>query len=172
MSPLTPPAQSKIFDLDKLTRLRNSWRKKGQTVVFTNGCFDILHAGHIKYLEAASQLGDHLIVALNDDDSVKKLKGEERPINVLNSRLYLVASLRCVDAVCSFSGDTPIDIIEELKPDILVKGGDYKPENVVGAEEVRSWGGRVEIIPFVEGYSTTKLESRILDLHRKKRDNQ
>ena len=172
MSPLTPPAQSKIFDLDKLTRLRNSWRKKGQTVVFTNGCFDILHAGHIKYLEAASQLGDHLIVALNDDDSVKRLKGEERPINVLNSRLYIVASLRCVDAVCSFSEDTPLDVIEALKPDILVKGGDYKPENVVGAEEVRSWGGRVEIIPFVEGYSTTKLESRILDLHRKKRDNQ
>ncbi len=168
MSPLTPPAQSKIYDLDDLLRLRKAWKKKGQTVVFTNGCFDILHAGHIKYLEEASSKGERLVIAVNDDESVTRLKGDQRPINVLNSRLYLLASLRCVDAVCSFSGDTPLQVIEALHPDVLVKGGDYKAEHIVGAKEVLSWGGSVEVIPFVEGYSTTKLESKILDLYRNK----
>ena len=102
MSPLIPPAQSKIYTTAKLDKLRETWRKKGKTVVFTNGCFDILHAGHIKYLEAAAQSGDYLVVAVNADDSVKRLKGEDRPINTLESRMYLVASLSCVDAVCSF----------------------------------------------------------------------
>jgi len=170
MPPLTQPAQSKIHELEKLVRLCNSWKKKGQKIVFTNGCFDILHAGHIQYLEAAAQKGDRLIVAVNDDDSVKKLKGESRPINVLNSRLYLLASLQCVDAVCSFSEDTPITVIEAIRPDVLVKGGDYKADEIVGAKEVVSWGGEVEIIPFVEGYSTTKLESKILALYKSKKD--
>ncbi len=169
MSPLTPPGQSKIHEPDQVIRLINSWRKKGQKIVFTNGCFDILHAGHIKYLEAASLMGDRLVVAVNDDDSVTRLKGASRPINVLNSRLYILASLRCVDAVCSFSGDTPLKVIEALKPDVLVKGGDYKPEDIVGAKEVKSWGGHVEVIPFVDGYSTTKIESRLLDLLRNKK---
>lgn len=170
MPPLTQPALSKIHELDKLVRLSNSWKKKGDKIVFTNGCFDILHAGHIQYLEAAAQKGDRLIIAVNDDDSVKKLKGESRPINVLSSRLYLLASLQCVNAVCSFSEDTPIEVIKALKPDVLVKGGDYRADDIVGAKEVASWGGKVEIIPFVEGYSTTKLESKILSLYKSKKD--
>lgn len=170
MSPSTPPALSKIHELGKLVTLSNSWKENGQTIVFTNGCFDILHAGHIQYLEAAAQKGDRLIVAVNDDESVKKLKGDSRPINILNSRLYLLASLQCVDAVCSFSEDTPINVIEALSPDVLVKGGDYKADEIAGAKEVVSWGGRVEIIPYEEGYSTTKLENRILDIYRSKKD--
>ena len=169
MSPLIPPAQSKIYTTAKLDKLRETWRKKGKTVVFTNGCFDILHAGHIKYLEAAAQKGDYLVVAVNDDESVTRLKGEDRPINTLESRMYLVASLSCVDAVCSFESDTPLELINKLQPDVLVKGGDYKPEDIVGAKEVLASGGKVEVIPFVEGYSTTKIESRILDLYKKKK---
>jgi|SRR5688572_29700857 len=173
MSPLTPPALSKIHPLKDLEQIIDTWKQRGEEIVFTNGCFDILHAGHIQYLEAAAQKGDRLIVALNSDDSVKKLKGELRPINVLNSRMYIVASLQCVDAVVSFEEDTPINVINALKPDILVKGGDYKKEDIVGAEEMESWGGSVEVIPFVEGFSTTKIESKILDrLRNKKREDQ
>jgi rfaE bifunctional protein nucleotidyltransferase chain/domain len=167
MSPITRLTSDKIFDLAKLKTLRESWRKQGQLVVFTNGCFDILHAGHIKYLESAAALGDHLIIAVNSDESVRKLKGESRPINILSSRLYLLASLSCVDGVFPFTEETPLEVIKQLKPDVLVKGGDYKPENMVGAKEVMSWGGHVEVIPYVEGFSTTKLESKILELHRK-----
>ena len=167
MSLITPPAGNKIFDLDRMKQLRDTWRDNGQTVIFTNGCFDILHAGHIRYLESAAQLGDHLIIAVNSDESVRKLKGESRPINILASRLYLLASLSCVDAVFPFFEETPLEVINELKPDVLVKGGDYLRENIVGAKEVMSWNGRVEVIPYVEGYSTTKLESKILDLHRR-----
>ena len=147
MSHITPPAGSKIFDIDRMEKLCNSWRKRGEKIVFTNGCFDILHAGHIKYLESAAQLGDHLIIAVNSDESVTKLKGESRPINILSSRLYLLGSLSCVDAVFPFTEETPLQVITILKPDVLVKGGDYKPEKIVGAKEVLSWGGRVEVIP-------------------------
>ena len=172
MSPLTPPAQSKIHSQDHLLDLVEDWRKKGFKIVFTNGCFDILHAGHIKYLEAAAAKGDKLIVAANSDESVTKLKGESRPINILSSRMYLLASLQCVDAVCSFEVDTPIDVIKEIKPDVLVKGGDYAIENIVGGKEVLAWGGQVEVIPFVDGYSTTKIESKILDRFRKKNEKE
>jgi len=144
------------------------WHDAGEEIVFTNGCFDILHAGHIAYLEEAAKLGDRLIIGVNDDDSTRRLKGETRPINVLSSRLYLLASLSTVDAVVSFSEDTPLNLIKQLHPDVLVKGGDYKPENIVGAEEVKSWGGEVKVIPFLEGFSTTKLESKILSLHKSK----
>lgn len=171
MSPITPRAEVKIFDIDRMKNLRESWRSQGQKVVFTNGCFDILHAGHIRYLESAARLGDRLVIAVNSDDSVRKLKGESRPINVLASRLYLLASLSCVDAVFPFQEDTPLEVILQIKPDVLVKGGDYKPEKIVGAREVLSWGGLVEVIPYVEGFSTTKLESKILALHlRDKKD--
>ena len=171
MSPITPRAESKIFDIDRMKSLRESWNSQGQKIVFTNGCFDILHAGHIQYLETAAQLGDRLIIAVNSDDSVRKLKGESRPINVLASRLYLLASLSCVDAVFPFTEETPLEVILQLKPDVLVKGGDYKPENIVGATEVLSWGGCVEVIPYVAVFSTTKLESKILALHpRDKKD--
>jgi len=162
------PAGEKIFERDALTKQLQRWHDAGDEIVFTNGCFDILHAGHIAYLEAAAKLGHHLIIGVNDDASVKRLKGETRPINVLASRLFLLGSLSCVDAVVSFSEDTPLDLIKHLKPDILVKGGDYKPENIVGAAEVISWGGEVKVIPFIEGFSTSKLESKILSLHKLK----
>ena len=171
MSPLTHPAESKIHDIGSIKRLVDIWKKDGQKIVFTNGCFDILHAGHIHYLEAAAEKGDKLIVAVNSDRSVTQLKGPTRPINVLNSRMYLLASLQCVDAVCSFEEDTPIDIIRQLKPDVLVKGGDYSINDIVGADDVLSDGGVVEVIPFVEGYSTTKIETRILDRLRNKKNN-
>jgi len=167
MSPITHRAEVKIFDIDRMKSLRETWRNQGQRVVFTNGCFDILHAGHIRYLESSAMLGDRLIIAVNNDDSVRKLKGDSRPINVLASRLYLLASLSCVDAVFPFSEETPQEVINQLKPDILVKGGDYKPENIVGAKEVLSWGGRIEVIPYVEGFSTTRLESKIQALHKR-----
>jgi D-beta-D-heptose 7-phosphate kinase/D-beta-D-heptose 1-phosphate adenosyltransferase len=172
MSPLTRPAQSKIHTAQDLDSIVDKWKKKGDRIVFTNGCFDILHAGHIKYLEAAAEKGDRLVVALNSDESVQKLKGESRPINVLDSRMYIVASLQCVDAVVAFNEDTPINLINKLKPDVLVKGGDYKKDTIVGATEVESWGGSVEVIPYVEGYSTTKIESKILDRFRNKKSEE
>jgi rfaE bifunctional protein nucleotidyltransferase chain/domain len=162
------PATSKIFDLQELADQIAVWRLQGDQIVFTNGCFDILHAGHIKYLESASMLGHRMIVAVNDDESVQRLKGATRPINTLDSRLYLLASLSCIDGVVSFAEDTPLEVIKKLHPDILVKGGDYSPDSIVGAQQVISWGGKVEVIPFVDGFSTTRLESRILELHRKK----
>lgn len=162
------PATSKIFDLQGLADQIAVWRRQGDLIVFTNGCFDILHAGHIKYLESASMLGQRMIVAVNEDESVKKLKGPTRPINVLDSRLYLLASLSCIDGVVPFAEDTPLEVIKWLRPDILVKGGDYSPDDIVGAQEVTGWGGKVKVIPFVDGFSTTRLESRILELHRKK----
>lgn len=170
MPPMTTPAQSKIFDLQGLINQLSRWHEKGECIVFTNGCFDILHAGHIRYLETAASLGDHLIVGVNDDDSVRRLKGETRPINVLDSRLYLLASLSCVSGVVPFSGDTPLELIVDLRPDILAKGGDYTVESIVGATEVLGWGGHVEVIPFVEGFSTTRLENKILALHKKKKE--
>jgi D-beta-D-heptose 7-phosphate kinase/D-beta-D-heptose 1-phosphate adenosyltransferase len=168
MSPFRRPAQQKIYDLPALLKELERWHSAGDEIVFTNGVFDILHAGHIDYLEKASALGNRLIIGVNDDASVKRLKGETRPINVLASRMYLLASLSCVDAVIAFAEDTPLNLINALRPDILVKGGDYTQETIVGAEEVISWGGCVEVIPFVEGFSTSKLESKILDLHRQK----
>jgi len=170
MSPKTPPAKSKIFDQQGMKKQFSRWHEKGESIVFTNGCFDILHAGHIRYLEAAAALGDHLIIGVNDDNSVRRLKGETSPINVLDSRLYLLASLSCVDGVVSFSGDTPLELIMELHPDILAKGGDYTVASIVGAKEVLAWGGKVEVIPFVDGFSTTKLERKILDLHKDKKE--
>lgn len=167
MSPITRPSENKIYDINPIRKQCEAWHQKGEKIVFTNGCFDILHAGHIKYLETAAQMGDHLIIAVNSDESVRSLKGESRPINVLSSRLYLLASLSCVDAVFPFTEDTPLEVIQLLKPDVLVKGGDYKIENIVGAKEVISWGGCVEVIPYVEGFSTTNLESKILQLNKR-----
>ncbi len=161
-------AQSKIYDQQRLAEQLSRWRKDGDRIVFTNGCFDILHAGHIRYLESAAACGDRLVIGVNDDASVRRLKGETRPINVLDSRLYLLASLSCVDAVIPFSEDTPLDLITLVHPDILAKGGDYTPDTIVGAKEVIGWGGSVEVIPFVDGFSTTRLENKILDLHRRK----
>lgn len=136
-------------------------RSRGEKVVFTNGCFDILHAGHVDYLKEARQEGDRLIVAINDDHSVHKLKGEGRPINALDRRLTMLAGLASVDWVVSFSGDTPESLLETLKPDVLVKGGDYGIDEVVGADIVRGYGGNVKVLKLVDGLSTTSLAEKI-----------
>ena len=132
-------------------------RRQGARIVFTNGCFDILHAGHVGYLDEARQLGDRLIVAINDDDSVRRLKGEGRPVNKLKQRMRVLEGLAAVDWVVPFSEDTPEALLEEVRPDVLVKGGDYAPAEVVGAEFVRSYGGDVRVLSEVEGQSTSKL---------------
>jgi len=134
---------------------------KGERVVFTNGCFDLLHSGHVRYLNEAAKRGDRLIVAVNSDESVKKLKGSQRPIVPLASRMELLSALSCVDWVLPFSEETPERLICELKPDVLVKGGDYRPEEIAGAQCVWEAGGEVEILSFWEGYSTTNMVAKI-----------
>jgi len=137
------------------------WRLRGERIVFTNGCFDLLHLGHIHLLLEAAQYGSRLVVGLNTDDSVRRLKGPGRPVNSEQARAMLLAAQAYVDAVVLFDEDTPLDLIRTLRPDILVKGGDYKPESVVGSEFVGSYGGRTIIIPLVEGFSTTDLIRRL-----------
>lgn len=136
-------------------------RVHGERIVMTNGCFDILHAGHIIYLEKARALGQRLIVAVNDDASVRRLKGESRPINSLEQRMLLLAALRAVDWVVPFSEDTPDKIIRKISPDYLVKGGDYQEADIVGAEYVKSYGGEVVVVPFEDGFSTSSMIQRI-----------
>lgn len=126
-------------------------------VVFTNGCFDILHKGHISCLENSKALGDILIVGLNSDDSVRRLKGDERPINSWVDRALVLSRLRCIDYVVGFDEDTPIDLIQSLKPDVITKGGDYKDSEMIGSDFVKSYGGEVVILPYIDGYSTTKI---------------
>ncbi len=144
-----------IEDWDKLTNELNELKSQGKRIIFTNGCFDILHLGHVSYLKQAKELGDILVLALNTDDSVKKLKGDSRPINNQQDRALVINELKSIDYVTFFSEDTPYNIIKTLKPNIIAKGGDYSPEQVVGKDIVESYGGKVEIIPFVEGKSTT-----------------
>lgn len=136
-------------------------RFKNQKIVFTNGCFDIIHTGHIRYLQQAAALGDILIVAVNSDDSVKRLKGPERPINGQEDRCEVLAAMEFIDFVVIFEQDTPAELISAIKPDVLVKGGDYTPDQVVGKDIVEAYGGRVEIIPFVQGKSSTSIIHKI-----------
>lgn len=143
--------------LSEISTIIQRARSEGKTIVFTNGCFDILHRGHVAYLQKAKSLGDILIVGMNTDASVQKLKGPDRPVNTLEDRAFVLAALKSVDYVIAFDEDTPINLITSLTPDILVKGGDYSLETIVGAQEVIESGGRVEIIPFVEGKSTTSI---------------
>ena len=133
------------------------WRFKDDKIVFTNGCFDILHKGHIEYLVKAASLGTKLVIGLNTDASVKRLKGDSRPVNDENARALLLASLVFVDKVILFDTDTPRDLIDFVQPDVLVKGGDYKPEEIVGYDIVKAKGGEIVTLDFVEGYSTTSL---------------
>jgi D-beta-D-heptose 7-phosphate kinase/D-beta-D-heptose 1-phosphate adenosyltransferase len=147
----------KVLSLERLLTRAGAWRSSGQRLVFTNGCFDILHIGHIRLLEEARRKGDRLIVGLNTDDSVRRLKGPLRPIVPERERAQVLAALSAVDAVVLFGESTPLQLIEAIRPDVLVKGGDYSEEAVVGAREVRSWGGHVELIPLVAGVSTTRL---------------
>lgn len=140
---------------------REHWREQADRVVFTNGCFDILHYGHLHYLAQARDLGDRLIVGLNDDDSVRRLKGIHRPIQDIHTRQMMLASLEFVDAVVLFQEDTPLNLIKTLLPDVLVKGGDYTPESIVGAKEVVRAGGAVRVLSFIPGYSTSSIEKKI-----------
>ncbi|HTV15389.1 MAG TPA: bifunctional D-glycero-beta-D-manno-heptose-7-phosphate kinase/D-glycero-beta-D-manno-heptose 1-phosphate adenylyltransferase HldE [Acidobacteriaceae bacterium] len=153
-------AQEKVLTLEALLVRASAWRSAGQSIVFTNGCFDLLHIGHITLLEDARREGDRLVVAINSDASVRALKGPARPIVGERERARILAALAAVDAVVVFEEPTPLTLIEALRPDVIVKGGDYREETVVGAKEVRSWGGRVKIVPTVAGFSTTKLIER------------
>jgi rfaE bifunctional protein nucleotidyltransferase chain/domain len=156
--------QGKIFSREKLVRECNSWRVKGQKIVFTNGCFDILHRGHLDLLARAADHGNVLVVGVNTSSSVQRLKGPTRPVNNEEDRAFQLASLLCTNAICLFDEDTPAELIKALKPDVLVKGGDYTIDKIVGADFVQSYGGRVEIIPFVTGYSTTGLIEKIVKM--------
>ncbi len=153
--------EQKIMDLAKAQSMIASWKVLGKTVAFTNGCFDILHEGHIFSLSAAAKEADYLVVGLNSDASVKRLKGDARPVNTQHSRALLLASLLMVDAVVIFEEDTPLELITALAPDVLVKGGDYTIEQIVGSKEVMANGGRVVINPIVAGFSTTGLIQQI-----------
>lgn len=145
----------------ELSKKIHSLRKEGKKIVFTNGCFDIIHVGHVTYLSKAKSLGDILIVGINTDSSVKKLKGPNRPINNLDSRMVVLDSLKSVDFVVPFEEENPIPLIELIKPDIHVKGGDYKEDSLVESKAVKSNGGKIVIIPFVSGYSVTSLLGKI-----------
>jgi len=151
----------KIKSLSESKSLVRQWKSEGRKVVFTNGCFDILHLGHVDYLEKARALGDKLVLGLNTDDSVSRFKGPERPIQDQNSRAHVLASLQFIDLVVFFNEDTPKDLISELIPNVLVKGSDYLAENIVGADVVKKAGGVVETIAFVPGYSTTRIVEKI-----------
>jgi len=155
-------AHEKVLSLDALVGRAAAWRSVGQQIVFTNGCFDLLHIGHITLLEQARREGDRLVVAINSDASVCKLKGPSRPIVGERERGRILAALAAVDAVVVFDDPTPLRVIEALRPNVIVKGGDYNEDTVVGAKEVHSWGGRVKIVPTVEGFSTTKLITKAM----------
>lgn len=154
---------AKLFELSSLPNALNAWRAKGKKIVFTNGCFDILHKGHVDYLAKAADLGDILIVGINTDASVSKLKGPHRPIQDETSRMQIIASLGFVDGVILFSEPTPIELIDLVQPDVLVKGSDYLPENIVGYDIVKSKGGSIQTIDFLPGYSTSAIEKKIKD---------
>ncbi len=153
--------ESKIVSLDALKALLMNWRIKGDQIVFTNGCFDILHLGHVDYLEKAHSLGNRLVVGLNSDESVSSIKGAARPVQDQNCRARVLAALEFVDAVVLFSDATPENLIAGIKPDVLVKGKDYQETEITGAQFVRSSGGTVETIDLVEGYSTSRIMQKI-----------
>jgi rfaE bifunctional protein nucleotidyltransferase chain/domain len=152
---------NKILSKDRLKKAIEQYKKEGKKIVFTNGCFDILHAGHVRYLSDAKKLGDILILAINSDSSVRSIKGKPRPFIPQAERAYVISSLESVDYVTIFDEDTPLLLIEYLQPHILVKGGDWTEETVVGRDSVTKWGGRVVIMPEVKGISTTNIIEKI-----------
>ncbi|GGK73558.1 D-glycero-beta-D-manno-heptose 1-phosphate adenylyltransferase [Rufibacter glacialis] len=156
------PSQEKIVALPQLLAKVEEWRGQGQKIVFTNGCFDIVHVGHVDYLERARLLGDKLVVGLNTDQSVSRLKGPTRPLQDEMSRIRVMASFWFVDAVVLFDQETPLELITALGPDVLVKGDDYALENIVGHEVVLARGGAAKTIPLVKGYSTSQVVAKIL----------
>jgi rfaE bifunctional protein nucleotidyltransferase chain/domain len=153
--------EGKICGRQELKKELERLRSEGKKIIFTNGCFDILHVGHARYLKEAKKIGDVLVLALNSDASVRAIKGGKRPLIPENERAEMVASLEAVDYVTVFSEITPLELIEYLKPDVLVKGGDWAEENVVGREAVAKWGGHVIIIPEIKGASTTNIVEKI-----------
>lgn len=153
--------KAKIANWEAATDQVQRWKTKGERVVFTNGCFDLLHYGHLCYLAQARELGDRLVIGLNDAASVRRLKGAHRPINDELTRELQMASLQFVDLVVSFSQDTPLELIQLLRPDVLVKGGDYAIDEIVGADVVQQHGGEVRVLPYIQGYSTTNIEAKI-----------
>jgi rfaE bifunctional protein nucleotidyltransferase chain/domain len=164
MSTIVAPetTDKRIFDRISAARMVNVWRLKSDRIVFTNGCFDILHRGHVEYLQEAAALGDRLVVGVNSDASVRRLgKGDDRPLIDQDSRAKVLAALRCVDAVVIFDEDTPLELITALQPDVVAKGGDWKPEQIVGADVVKARGGEVRSLKLVDGFSTTALVEKI-----------
>ncbi|HAW07612.1 MAG TPA: D-glycero-beta-D-manno-heptose 1-phosphate adenylyltransferase [Bacteroidetes bacterium] len=150
-----------ILSRENISKISTELQEQGKTIVFTNGCFDIIHLGHIYYLSEAKKLGDYLIIGLNTDSSVKKLKGPERPINSEQDRAMVLDALKSVDFVVLFDEDTPLELIREISPNILVKGGDYKADEIVGADFMKQHNGKVMIIPYLQGKSTTKIIEKI-----------
>lgn len=157
----TEAIQKKILKQPELDRILAYWRFKDYKIVFTNGCFDIIHLGHVDYLAKAAMLGNKLLIGLNTDHSTRRLKGPSRPINDETSRASILAAFGFVDAVVLFDEETPYNLIRTVQPDILVKGADYKPEDIVGYDIVMAKGGRVETLEYLPGYSTTLIESKI-----------
>ena len=157
----------KIWKSEDAGKMAAAQKAAGKRIVFTNGCFDILHAGHVTYLQEAAALGDFLVVGINSDDSVKRLeKSPARPLQNEFSRTTVMAALQCVGAVIVFNEDTPLELIQAVKPDVLVKGADYKIEDIVGANEVLAGGGEVKTLEFLPGFSTSSIEKKILDANR------
>lgn len=154
-------SSDKILALPQLQEQLDEWRAQGQKIVFTNGCFDLLHLGHVDYLEKARQLGDKLVLGLNTDASISRIKGPSRPLQDEMSRARVMASLLYIDAVVLFDEDTPLELIKMVQPDILVKGDDYSVEQIVGHEIVMAKGGEVKTVPLVKGYSTTNIVRKI-----------
>ncbi len=153
--------EKKIFDWNELANQCQKWQHQGEKIVFTNGCFDIIHYGHLHYLAEAKSLGSRLVVGMNSSDSISRLKGKHRPIQDDKTRKFMMASLQFVDAITIFEEDTPLALIKIIRPDILVKGGDWTPDQIVGADIVLGYGGEVRSLPFIEGYSTTAIETKI-----------
>jgi len=156
----------KIIAREKLTPILDGLRKKGKRIVFTNGCFDLLHVGHLRYLKQAREEGDILILGLNSDRSVRELKGEARPLFPQDERAELLAALSMVDYVVIFDERTPLDLIKEIRPDVLVKGGDWKVKDIVGLREVKAAGGEVVVVPQIPGKSTSNLVAQIIQKHQ------
>ncbi len=156
--------ENKIYTFTSLIQIVAAWRIRSDKIIFTNGCFDLLHLGHITYLAQAASMGSRLVIGLNSDTSVRlQNKGIGRPIQSEVTRSMVLASLQFVDAVCLFNEETPVELIRSIKPDILVKGSDWSVENIAGSDIVLANGGKVEIIPLIEGYSTTAIEEKIRD---------
>ncbi|ACX71925.1 rfaE bifunctional protein [Methanocaldococcus vulcanius M7] len=155
-----------IEDRKLLENIVKELKNQNLKIVFTNGCFDIIHRGHVEYLNKAKKLGDILIVGINSDKSIKKIKGNKRPIIPLYSRVYVLDNLKAVDFVVPFDEETPINLIKIIKPDVHVKGGDYREEDLPEAEIVKSYGGEIKIIPLIEGFSTTKIINWILEKYK------